>query len=138
MNFIGYKKKKGSSVYYTDNIVQPTVFKSVLHRWDTIENFVEFVGRQPIFVMDFEMNNIQSVASGARLIINDVDTNESYTVFTEEIFNFFEYIRTGQISVSGEIYHGRFKLVKVGKSYGVKLATDEDMQDLSDELPEVI
>jgi hypothetical protein len=130
MKFLGYKRKKGSSIYYTDNLLNPTFFRPS-------PNQIGFIGRQPVFKLNFEITNIYSIASGSALHLKDIDTGIIYIVVNNEIFNFFQYIREGQITVEGDIYEGTFIYQKVGKSFVLKLATQEDIELIDDEIPEI-
>lgn len=139
MQFLGYKKKKGSSLYFTDNIVNPTFFRNYqLRDWEIPDGLLEFKGRQPVFNLKFKLEGIMSIASGSELIAIDIDTDKKYSFYNQEIFNLIECLADGRVSYSEGLYTGTFILQKIGKIYGLKLASQDDLDLIDDELPEAV
>jgi len=132
MTFLGYLPKKGNTSYYTDNIVNPSVFNA------GPACSVQFKGQIPVFSLTFNPIDFWKVASGMKIVIEDVDNNEKYNLFNEEILYLIQSLASGQTILENGLFTSNFKIVKAGSQYTLKLASQEDIDNIGIEIPEII
>ena len=130
MTHLGYLPKKGNSTYFTDDLLNPTVFNG--H-----SGSISFKGQCPVFSMTFNPIHFWKVSSGSKIVIEDIDNNQVYYLFNEEILTILQAIANGRVSVVDGKFSAIFKVVKSGSEYTIKLATEDDLQNLTTAIPEV-
>lgn len=138
MRVIGFSKQKTNATILVDNKENVKhIFNGDMKyakRYKTYENYDEYKGNMPIFVMNFTTDFVvHPTTSSAYINLVDVETKNNYTLSLQSITTFFQFILNNKIVKNEEgVFTGVFIPVKSGNVVFISMLDPDDIQ-LKDE-----